>query len=53
MVGSNRIVKGVKIVNPLGDPDLAPEEEKVLRRRILEKALQALGEDIADQKMFE
>jgi hypothetical protein len=42
MVGSNRVVLGNGIVNPLGAPDLPPDEEKKLRERILRQALEAL-----------
>jgi hypothetical protein len=42
MVGSNRILPGQKIVNPLGDADLPPDEEKRLRRSIVEQALRTL-----------
>ena len=53
MVGSNRVVAGSKIVNPLGNADLAPQEEKELRRAILEKALKALQADVQDQSFFD
>jgi len=53
MVGSNRVVAGSKIVNPLGNADLAPQEEKELRRAILEKALEALQADVQDQSFFD
>ena len=42
MVGSNRIVLGNGIVNVLGDADLPPEEERALRRKLVEQALEAL-----------
>jgi hypothetical protein len=42
MVGSNRIIRGNGIVNPLGDPDLPLAEEKKLRERILRQAFEAL-----------
>ncbi len=53
MVGSNRIVAGSKIVNPLGNADLGAQEEKELRRAILEKALEALQSDVQDQTLFD
>ena len=52
-VGANRIVPAVAIPYPLGDPALAAEEEKKLRRKIVEKALTALETDIEDQTVFE
>jgi glycine reductase len=53
MVGSNRIVAGSKIVNPLGNADLEPKDEKELRRTILRKALEALQKDVKEQTLFE
>ena len=49
MVGSNRIMLGQKIVNPVGNVGLSPAEEKKLRRSIVEKALTALQADIEGQ----
>lgn len=51
-VGANRIIPAVAIPHPLGDPSLEPAEEKKLRRRIVEKALQALTTDISEQTVF-
>jgi len=42
MVGSNRVVLGHGIVHVTGDAKLAPEEEKALRRKLVQKALDAL-----------
>ena len=42
MLQANRIVAGVGITNPMGDPRLSLEEEKVLRSNILMKALETL-----------
>ena len=53
MVGSNRIVTGNKIVNPLGNVDLGPRDEKDVRRAILERALKALQVDVEDQTLFD
>ena len=52
MVGSNRIVQATKIVNPVGDEGLEPEEEKKLRRMIVEKAIEALQEGVTGQAIF-
>jgi betaine reductase len=52
MVGSNRILLAQKIVNPLGNVDLAPAEEKKLRRFIVEKALKVLQTEIEEEKIF-
>ncbi len=42
MVGSNRVVLGNGIVHVTGDAKLAPDEEKDLRRKLVQKALEAL-----------
>lgn len=52
-VGANRIVPSIAIPHPLGDPHKSPEEEKALRRRLVEKALDALETEIAEQRVFE
>ena len=52
MVGSSRILPGQKIVNPVGNADLAREEEKKLRRSIVEKALKALQAEIEEQRIL-
>ena len=51
-VGANRIVPAVAIPHPLGDPAKSGNEEKLLRRALVEKALNALTTDIEDQKVF-
>ena len=51
-VGANRIVPAVAIPYPLGDPSKSREEEKVIRRGILEKALEALKTPIREQTVF-
>ncbi|MQG59436.1 MAG: hypothetical protein FI707_02875 [SAR202 cluster bacterium] len=45
MVGSNRVVLGHGIVHVAGDASLPPEEEKDLRRRLVERALETLESD--------
>jgi glycine reductase len=52
-VGANRIVPSVAIPHPLGDPDKSPEEEKALRRRLVEAALDALETEISGQHVFD
>jgi glycine reductase len=52
-VGANRIVPTVAIPHPFGDPDKSPEEEKRLRRKLVEKALKALGIRIERQTVFD
>ncbi|KUK12121.1 MAG: Selenoprotein B, glycine/betaine/sarcosine/D-proline reductase family [Moorella sp. 60_41] len=51
-VGANRIVPAVAIPHPLGNPALAREEEKNLRRRLVMKALRALQTEVEEQTVF-
>ena len=51
-VGANRIVPGVAIPHPLGDPELAPDEELALRRSLVERALRALTTEVTEQTVF-
>ena len=51
-VGANRIVPAIAIPHPFGDPSRTPEEEKVIRRRLVEKALNALRTEISEQHVF-
>ena len=52
-VGANRIVPAVAIPHPLGNPALEADEEKKLRRKLVEKALHALTVEVEDQTIFE
>jgi betaine reductase len=52
MVGANRIVPAAGIIHPLGNAELSPEDEKALRRRIVEKALQALQTEVVRPTVF-
>lgn len=51
-VGANRIVPAMAIPHPLGDPTRTPDEEKALRRKLVEKALEALQTRIDEQTVF-
>lgn len=51
-VGANRIVPAVAIPHPLGNPLLEPQDEKQLRRELVEKALQALQTPVTEQTVF-
>ena len=52
-VGANRIVPAIAIPHPLGNPKLSREEEKTLRRQLVEKALKALQVEVDSQTVFE
>jgi len=51
-VGANRIVPAVAIPHPLGDPTRTPEEEVQIRRKLVLKALKALGTEVHEQTVF-
>jgi glycine reductase complex component B subunit gamma len=51
-VGANRIVPAIAIPHPLGDPTRTRDEEKTLRRALVEKALRALETKIDEQTVF-
>ena len=52
-VGANRIVPAVAIPHPLGNPNLTKEDEKKLRRSLVEMALKALTIPVDSQTVFE
>ena len=52
-VGANRIVPTVAIPYPLGNPAQSHEEEKELRRKLVENALHALTVPVDEQTVFE
>jgi glycine reductase len=52
-VGANRIIPTIAIPHPLGNPALTMEEEKVIRRDLVVKALKALETEVDGQTVFE
>ena len=52
-VGANRIVPAIAIPHPLGNPALTPEDEYNLRKKIVNRALEALTTEVKDQTIFE
>ena len=51
-VGANRIIPAVAIPHPLGDPTKSEEQEKDLRRTLVEKALEAMQTKLEGQTVF-
>ena len=51
-VGANRIVPGISIPHVTGDPSVSKEEEKEVRRELVETALNALQTEIDKQTIF-
>ncbi len=52
-VGATRIVPSVAIPHPLGDPARSPDEERALRRVLVERALRAVCTEVAEQTVFD
>ena len=50
MLGANRIVQGIGITHPVGNPNLSPNEEKELRKRLVGSALRLLTEKVETGK---
>jgi glycine reductase complex component B subunit gamma len=46
MIGANRVVRGVAITSPFGDPGRSPAGERALRRGIVERSLALLETDV-------
>jgi glycine reductase complex component B subunit gamma len=53
MVGANRVVRGIAITSPFGDPERSPASELALRRRIVERALELLETDVDPGTVWE
>ena len=51
-VGASRIVKGVRISHPCGDPSLPPEMDARLRRDIVDSAIKALQKEVSGPTLF-
>ena len=51
-VRANRIVKGVSIPHPCGDPNLSKEVDARLRREIIKTALRALEAEVTGPTVF-
>lgn len=52
-VGANRIVPGVAIPHPTGNPALGAAGDKRVRRELLLRAFGAMETELTDQKVFE
>lgn len=50
---ANRVVRGVKVQHPCGDPNLPDEADRALSLRIVEAALRALQTPVTGPTLFE
>jgi glycine reductase complex component B subunit gamma len=53
MVGANRIVRGIAITHPVGDPAQNQRDERALRRRMVERALTMLESAVEPRTVWE
>ena len=53
MVGANRILRGISITHPTGDPSLAVGDELALRCRMVERALEMLETEVDPLTVWE
>ncbi len=51
-VGANRIVPTIAIPHPVGNPNLPENEEYSLRKKMVERAIDALGTEITEVTQF-
>lgn len=51
-VGAVRIVQGVRIPHPCGNPVLPPDRDKEVRKRILTTALGTLESDVSKPTVY-
>ncbi len=51
-MGAPRIVPTRGIPYPAGDPSVSPAEERAWRRRLLEKALEAIATPVKEPTVF-
>jgi glycine reductase len=52
-LGANRVVRGVKIPHPCGDPTLDPARDHALRVGLVRGALRALSTKLEKASIFE
>jgi glycine reductase len=51
-MGCSRIVRGAGVMHVTGDPSLTPREERRWRRRVVERALEALSTPVERPTVF-
>jgi len=53
MIGANRVVRGVAITNPTGDPTLSAADELALKKTIVSRALEMMEADVPPGTVWE
>jgi glycine reductase len=49
LVGANRVVQGIAVTSPVGNPRVSNKEEKAIRKKMLESAFELLASEMPDQ----
>ena len=49
LVGANRVVQGIAVTSPVGNPRVSNKEEKAIRKKMLESAFELLVSEMPDQ----
>lgn len=52
VTGSNRIIPGIAITNPCSDVTLPMDDQKKIRRNLIERALKAVSVDVTEAAFF-
>lgn len=52
VTGSNRIIPGIAITNPCSDVTLPMDDQKKIRRNLIERALKAVSVDVTEATFF-
>lgn len=52
-LGANRVVRGVKIPHPCGDPSLDPVADRALRVRLVRGSLVAIATGLEQAALFD
>jgi len=53
MVGANRTLRGIAVTHPVGEPALGADDERALRRRLVERAVSMLETDVQPRTVWE
>ena len=52
MIGVTRVLRGESVANLLGNIEMSPVQEKMLRRRYVLRALEILRMDLKEKQVF-
>ena len=52
-IGAKRVITGVRVPHPVGQPGASDEEDINIRREILKTAIESLAEEITEPTIFQ